>query len=197
MKAQSISMRKNWEKAIKESIKKMDDGGKTQKRVDSMLKHSVEDINTVMVMQETIMTVNSGLRFLNSVLSSGEHFDKFAKHMSLTSYFDLASYAPIFESLYRSIYKDAKFAVEVKLENTSSLELAKEKFEKFLMIVEQKALNPKMTASDLEKSMNAAAEEALKINSKYLAEASKVNDKEITEGITLIDEFFKMLRNTE
>eukprot|EP00471_Norrisiella_sphaerica_P012748 CAMPEP_0184498930 /NCGR_PEP_ID=MMETSP0113_2-20130426/40227_1 /TAXON_ID=91329 /ORGANISM="Norrisiella sphaerica, Strain BC52" /LENGTH=215 /DNA_ID=CAMNT_0026886655 /DNA_START=20 /DNA_END=667 /DNA_ORIENTATION=- len=134
LKAVSVNMRKRWESAIKASMKKMQQN-RTQ---DKKMVQSVEDMNTLASMQEYLTNINNGLRFLNSTLSSDEAFGQFAKHLGLNCYFDLASYAPLIEKLYREIYSNATFKVEVRLENTSSIELPKEQFEKFLMIIEQK-----------------------------------------------------------
>eukprot|EP00472_Partenskyella_glossopodia_P010355 CAMPEP_0197516378 /NCGR_PEP_ID=MMETSP1318-20131121/1276_1 /TAXON_ID=552666 /ORGANISM="Partenskyella glossopodia, Strain RCC365" /LENGTH=258 /DNA_ID=CAMNT_0043065095 /DNA_START=24 /DNA_END=800 /DNA_ORIENTATION=- len=194
MKATSVDMRKRWEKAIRNSIKKMEQGGSMQ---DHKSLRSVEAIDTVMAMQEFLISINNGMKFLDTILSGDESFNKFAKHMGLTSYFDLACYAPLFEKLYREIYSNAKFSVEVKLENTSSIELAKEQFEKFLMIVEQRALSPNLKAADLEALVNKTAQKVLEIMAKYHSEAKKIGDESILNGIKLVEEFFTMVSEAQ
>uniref|UniRef100_A0A7S2U2V3 PH domain-containing protein n=1 Tax=Lotharella oceanica TaxID=641309 RepID=A0A7S2U2V3_9EUKA len=191
MKATSVDMRKRWDRAIRASIKKMEQGGSKQE--GKSMKRSVEDLATVMAMQELVTSVNNGMKFLNEVLSSKECFNEFAKHMGMNSYFDLAAYPALFEKLYRSIYSNAKFTVEVKLENTSSNDLAKEQFEKFLFIVEQRPLLPGLKGADLEKRIAKASAEVVKITEKYQKEAEKINKDDITNGINLIVEFFRML----
>eukprot|EP00467_Chlorarachnion_reptans_P006192 CAMPEP_0114523224 /NCGR_PEP_ID=MMETSP0109-20121206/21178_1 /TAXON_ID=29199 /ORGANISM="Chlorarachnion reptans, Strain CCCM449" /LENGTH=273 /DNA_ID=CAMNT_0001704527 /DNA_START=42 /DNA_END=863 /DNA_ORIENTATION=- len=191
LKAMSVDMRKRWERAIRASIKKMEEGPGSTK--ESKMVQSLEDMSTVASMQEFITILNQGMRFLNGSLSSDDKFNKFAKHMGMNSYFDLASYAPIFEKFYRDIYSNATFMVEVKLENTSSIELAKEKFEKFLMIVEQKPLKPNLKAKDLEAHVSKMASDILKVTEKYQKEAVKIEDETIIKGMSLITDFFRMM----
>mmetsp|Transcript_24818 Transcript_24818/g.34532 ORF Transcript_24818/g.34532 Transcript_24818/m.34532 type:complete len:287 (+) Transcript_24818:58-918(+) len=205
LKAMSVDMRMRWEKAIKASIKKMEDG---KAKMESKMVQSIEDLGTLTSMQEYLAQINHGMRFLNGILSSNEAYGKLAVHMGMEGYFSIASYAPDFFKLYREIYNGANFKVEVSLENTSSSELPKERFEKFLMIVEQKPLISTLKAVTLEKKISDIAVEVVKKSAKFRKEAMSVLDKanedddkdavqvadETVKGIDLIIEFFKMLQ---
>lgn len=183
--------------------------------------HRREDLDTVSSMSEFLVTINNGeyfkarlpkpttnqtsntqsnthhtgMRFINEVLSQSDCFNKFALHMQGSSYFDIAVYAPIFAGVYKDFYSTQYTVdtVDVKLEKTSSVDLAKERFEKYLMLVEQAPLKSRLLAADLEARVSEAAKRVLATVAKYKVEAAKVQMTDINQGITLMDQFFRML----
>eukprot|EP00466_Bigelowiella_natans_P005893 jgi/Bigna1/78951/fgenesh1_pg.58_\ len=164
-------------------------------RWEKAIKASIKDITTASSFPEIIRAFVIWRRF-------------FFFQLRASGYFSIASYAPDFFKLYREIYTGANFKVEVSLENTSSSELPKERFEKFLMIVEQKPLISTLKAVTLEKKISDIAVEVVKKSAKFRKEAMSVLDKanedddkdavqvadETVKGIDLIIEFFKMLQ---
>lgn len=194
MKAKSVDMREKWTKALLDSVKKME--SLSSKRLEEA-QHvkTVENTDAIVAMSEYIHNINAGFRFLNSILSTDECFNLFATSMNLTSYFDLAVYAPLFEKLYRELYR-VNVRVEVKLEKTSSVDLAKEKFEKFLMIAEGQTLDSSLRGAEVEQKISRLAQEVLKTVEKYRKGAEKVNQKykaKIIDMVDVMEEFFKML----
>mmetsp|Transcript_10747 Transcript_10747/g.16013 ORF Transcript_10747/g.16013 Transcript_10747/m.16013 type:complete len:279 (-) Transcript_10747:241-1077(-) len=183
-----------WHKTIR-ALMMNDVKGSTKKAPETKsqkIKETKENLASMDLLHKNLVAC---LRQASKILQSKPCFQKFAMYMEHQSYFDLGSYAPIFGNYFKAVlaFRDPNVKVNVKLDDISSVDLEKLKFDGFLDEVEKTDFLPSILAKDMEKLLTAAAQKTIEKLHRYLKEAENVNDIDVVSGLTDIADMFRCL----
>mmetsp|Transcript_16133 Transcript_16133/g.29013 ORF Transcript_16133/g.29013 Transcript_16133/m.29013 type:complete len:279 (-) Transcript_16133:99-935(-) len=195
LRASTAENSQAWFTTIRSLMDISDKGNLAEENAPGPPKRVEESKETKKAMNLIHKNLISCLREASEILAHKPAFQKFALHMELHSYFELGSFAPIFGNYFRAVlaFRNPNFEVRLKLEDVSSVDLEKLKFDGFLDEASRTACLPNLRAQKMESMLSGAAQKSIQKLKRYLEEARKVEDTDVVKGLSDIIEMLQCL----